>query len=181
MRYFIPGSSARQEIFSRNVEAGTAASTSPREKLPRQEHAMDEQAIREVIEGHAAALGTGQVKDILRYYADDAVQFTLAPPLRQPASAQDPEPLEHWLATFEQPPTLEVTALEITAGPEVAFASSLHCMRAVPKGQTEAFELWHRVTHGLRKIEGTWLITHEHQSVPFEMDGSFRASLDLKP
>jgi hypothetical protein len=25
------------------------------------------------------------------------------------------------------------------------------------------------------------VITHEHQSVPFEMDGSFRASVGLQP
>ncbi|MFI5932834.1 hypothetical protein [Actinoplanes sp. NPDC051494] len=86
---------------------------------------MDVQEIREVIESRAAAMATGQAKDILRYYADEAVQFTLAPPLRQPASVQDPEPLEHWMATFERAPSREVTALEITAGPDVAFATSI--------------------------------------------------------
>jgi ketosteroid isomerase-like protein len=45
----------------------------------------------------------------------------------------------------------------------------------------ESFSLWYRVTLGLRKIDGRWLVTHEHESVPFEMDGSFRASVDLLP
>jgi len=26
-----------------------------------------------------------------------------------------------------------------------------------------------------------WLITHEHESVPFLMDGSFQAAIELKP
>jgi ketosteroid isomerase-like protein len=38
-----------------------------------------------------------------------------------------------------------------------------------------------RTTVGLRKIDGKWLIVHVHESVPFYMDGSDRAALDLKP
>lgn len=29
--------------------------------------------------------------------------------------------------------------------------------------------------------DGKWLIVHGHTSVPFAMDGSFRAQVDLKP
>ena len=50
-----------------------------------------------------------------------------------------------------------------------------------PRGASESFTLWFRVTLGLRKIDGRWLVTHEHESVPFEMDGSFRASIGLRP
>jgi ketosteroid isomerase-like protein len=142
---------------------------------------MDEQQIREVVEGRAAALRTGDVKAMLAYYAPEVVEFSLAPPLRQLTDAHDPEPVERWLATFEAPPRREVTRLEITAGPDVAFATSIDCLSATPKGATEGFNLWYRATLGLRKIDGRWLITHEHDSVPFEMDGSFRASINLKP
>jgi ketosteroid isomerase-like protein len=38
-----------------------------------------------------------------------------------------------------------------------------------------------RVTVVLRRIGGTWKITHQHTSVPFRMDGSFKAAVDLKP
>ncbi|HEV8566689.1 MAG TPA: nuclear transport factor 2 family protein [Actinoplanes sp.] len=137
--------------------------------------------IREVIQGKAATLKTGDVKAMLAYYAPEVVQFSLAPPLRQLTDAQDPAPVEQWIATFEAPPTREVTDLEITAGPDVAFATSIDCLTATPKGMPESFSLWYRVTLGLRKIDGRWLVTHEHSSVPFEMDGSFRASIDLKP
>ena len=30
-------------------------------------------------------------------------------------------------------------------------------------------------------LAGTWKIAHEHTSVPFYMDGSFRAAVDLEP
>ena len=142
---------------------------------------MDENEIRDVIEGKAAALRAGDVKAMLAYHGPAVVEFSLAPPLRQAYDAHDPAPVEQWLATFEAPPSRESTQLEIAVAGDVAFTTSLDCLRATPKGATEGFELWFRSTRGLRKIDGRWLITHEHESVPFEMDGSFRASIGLKP
>ena len=141
----------------------------------------DEAQVREVIERKATTLKTGDVKALLAFYAPQVVEFSLAPPLRQPHDAQDPVPVERWFGTFEAPPSREVTQLEVAVGGDVAYATSIDCLRAVPKGMTEGFELWYRVTLGLRKIDGRWLVTHEHESVPFEMDGSFRASVDLAP
>jgi ketosteroid isomerase-like protein len=40
--------------------------------------------------------------------------------------------------------------------------------------------VWVRATVCCRKTDGKWKIVHEHQSVPFYMDGSYRA-VDLKP
>jgi ketosteroid isomerase-like protein len=74
-----------------------------------------------------------------------------------------------------------VTRLDITTDGDVAFATSLDCLTAVPRGWAEGFSLWFRVTLGLRRIDGRWLVIHEHESVPFEMDGSNRASTDLTP
>ncbi|GAA3453056.1 YybH family protein [Dactylosporangium matsuzakiense] len=140
---------------------------------------MDE--IRDVIERKAALLEQGDAKAILAHYAPTFVEFTLAPPLRQPGDARDPGPLEAWIATFEAPPRRTVTHLEITTDGDVAFATSLDCLSAVPRGAAERFTLWFRVTLGLRRIDGRWLVTHEHESVPFEMDGSLRASVGLLP
>ncbi|GIE29416.1 hypothetical protein Ait01nite_024610 [Actinoplanes italicus] len=137
--------------------------------------------IREVIERKAALLETGDAKAILSYYAPGFVEFNLAPPLRQPAESQNPAALETWMANFEAPPRREVTQLEITTDGDVAFATSIDSLSAVPRGADEGFTLWFRVTLGLRRIDGRWLVTHEHESVPFEMDGSFRASTDLTP
>jgi ketosteroid isomerase-like protein len=141
----------------------------------------DKNEIRTVVEGRAATLQTGDVKALLAYYAPRVVEFSLAPPLRQQNDAQDPEPVERWMATFEAPPKRAVTQLEIAVSGDVAYATSIDCLTATPKGMPESFSLWYRVTLGLRKVDGEWLIAHEHESVPFEMDGSFKASVDLKP
>ncbi|WP_433788846.1 YybH family protein [Actinoplanes sp. CA-252034] len=137
--------------------------------------------IQEVIERKAALLQTGDAKAILSHYAPGFVEYSLAPPLRQPGDRRDPAVLEQWMAGFEAPPRREVTRLEITTDGDVAFATSIDSLSAVPRGSTEPFTLWFRVTLGLRRIDSHWLVTHEHESVPFEMDGSFRASTDLTP
>ena len=40
---------------------------------------------------------------------------------------------------------------------------------------------WIRLTLCFRKIGGVWKVTHEHTSVPFTMDGSLKAAVDLTP
>lgn len=139
------------------------------------------QEIRKVIEAKAALLETGDVKAMLQYYAPQVVQFSLAPPLGTLADGTDPVPTEQWVATFDTPPKRTVTRLEITADGDVAFATSIDSMTATPRGSAHQFTMWYRVTIGLRRIDGRWLITHEHESVPFYMDGSLRAAVDLDP
>ena len=139
------------------------------------------QEIRDVILARAERLQAGDAAGVMQYNAPEVIEYTLAPPLGGPADGRDPKPLEAWLTGFEAPPRREVTHLEITADGDVAFATSIDSMSATPKGSSESFTLWYRVTLGLRRIDGHWLVTHEHESVPFEMDGSGRAALDLTP
>jgi ketosteroid isomerase-like protein len=40
--------------------------------------------------------------------------------------------------------------------------------------------MWWRTTVCFRKLDGKWMVTHEHNSVPFDVE-SGKASLDLKP
>jgi PhnB protein len=70
--------------------------------------------------------------------------------------------------------------LTIAAGTEAAFAFCLnHISGTNTKGEKN--DHWVRISIGFQKTDGKWLVTHEHVSVPFYMDGSFRAALDLKP
>lgn len=139
------------------------------------------QEIRDVIEARYDRLADGDIAGVLSAYAPKVVEFSLAPPLGGWTDGQDPAPLAAWVATFEAPPRRRVTRLEITASADVAFATSIDSMTATPKGSDSSFTLWHRVTLGLRRLDGRWLIAHEHASVPFYMDGSLKAAVDLEP
>ena len=41
--------------------------------------------------------------------------------------------------------------------------------------------MWTRSTVVFRKEGGAWKVMHVHSSVPFYMDGSRKAAVDLKP
>jgi ketosteroid isomerase-like protein len=142
------------------------------------------QEIKDVIEARYASLAAGDVPGELAHFTADASRFTLAPPLAETGDPHDPLPHEQWLAGFAAPPQVSVTRLEIVADGDVAFATSIDRMTATPKGEDRPFTLWYRSTLGLRRVDGRWLIAHEHTSVPFHMgttDGTFRAATDLTP
>jgi SnoaL-like protein len=48
------------------------------------------------------------------------------------------------------------------------------------KTDGETPDLWFRLAVCFRKTDGRWAIVHEHESVPFYMDGSFKAAVDLQ-
>ncbi|WP_435602975.1 YybH family protein [Streptomyces sp. bgisy130] len=141
----------------------------------------DEAQIRELLADRAAATKERDARRFLASSAPDLVDFSLAPPLQYKGpAARDRRAVEAWYATWDGPIEVTVTQLEITVGDDVAFGHSINRMHGT---KTDGFEveLWSRATVGLRKIDGTWKITHTHDSVPFLMDGSGLAALDLKP
>ena len=82
--------------------------------------------------------------------------------------------------TWKGPLGYELRDLEIVTGDGVAFSHSLNHLTGTRKGG-ETSDVWFRSTFGFRKVDGEWKIVHEHESVPFLMDGSDKAALDLKP
>ena len=88
--------------------------------------------------------------------------------------------LEAWFPTFRGGIGYEVHELDVTAGDEVAFARSLNRITGTKTDGTDT-DVWVRATVCFRRIEGTWKVAHVHDSVPFYMDGSFKAAVDLKP
>jgi len=69
--------------------------------------------------------------------------------------------------------------LTIAAGDEVAFSRSLTHISGT-RTDGEKTDVWVRTTVGFRKIDNQWKATHEHISVPYDME-TFKASVDLKP
>ncbi|MEU8685807.1 nuclear transport factor 2 family protein [Streptomyces sp. NPDC048611] len=141
----------------------------------------DEALIQELLADRAAATRERDARRFLAACAPDLVDFSLAPPLQyRGPEALDQQALEAWYATWEGPVEVTQTQLELTVGEDVAFGHSINRMRGTKTGGSEV-ELWSRATVGLRKTDGTWKITHTHDSVPFLMDGSGLAALDLEP
>jgi ketosteroid isomerase-like protein len=66
---------------------------------------------------------------------------------------------------MSEPPKFELSDIRITAGSDVAFATARgECLG--PDDSGKPAELEFRLTIGLRKIDGDWVVEHEHHSVP---------------
>ncbi|MGH8645534.1 MAG: YybH family protein [Gammaproteobacteria bacterium] len=140
--------------------------------------ANDEAQIRAYIDDWAKAIRTKNALGVLSRYAAAVVHFSLAPPLI--SMAADAKGLNAWFSTWQGPIGYEIRNLSITVGDDVAFCHSLNRISGT-KTDGEKSDIWFRHTLGFRKIGGEWKITHEHESVPFYMDGSYKAAVDLKP
>jgi ketosteroid isomerase-like protein len=144
------------------------------------ERTTDEGQIQAIIEDYGEGLRNKDADRCVMHYADDVVQFDLAPPLENRGKATARKNLAEWFKTFDGPIGVEITRLTISAGTDAAFAFCLNHISGTNR-RGEKNDHWVRVSIGFQKTEGKWLVNHEHVSVPFYMDGSFRAALDLKP
>jgi PhnB protein len=144
----------------------------------------DDAEIRAVIEQWAEALRHKDAQGVLSYYAPKVIHFSLAPPLLSTVSTKEgltnPEGLNSWFATGEGAIGYEIHDPDIMIGESVAFSHSLNRMQGTKTDGGKA-DIWFRQTFGFHRIDGEWKIVHEHESVPFYMDGSFKAAIDLKP
>jgi ketosteroid isomerase-like protein len=141
----------------------------------------DKKAVMELMERYAKALHEKDAGALAATYADDSVLYEQAPPLQVDAKEiKDPKWYAPWFDTWEGPidsipynPTLKVDG-------DLAVCYALFNTKGVKKPDTK-IDMWSRSTMVFTKQNGDWKILHVHHSVPFAMDGSEKALLNLKP
>jgi uncharacterized protein (TIGR02246 family) len=128
----------------------------------------DEQRIRTLIENWARAVHAGNMDGVLAGHADDIVMFDVPPPYEGVRGIDAYR--DTWPPFFEwqrDAGSFEITSLDVTAGDDVAFAHALlRCGTRQELAENPANRL--RLTLGLRKEHGRWVVTHEHHSFPDE-------------
>jgi ketosteroid isomerase-like protein len=112
-------------------------------------------------------------------YAPGVVAYDIVPPLQYVGADAYRKDYEEFFAQYEGPIDIELRDLHIIAGDGVAFATSLQRISGTLKNGQKS-DVWVRVTNGFRKLNGRWLATHDHVSVPVDL-ASGKAVLDLKP
>jgi uncharacterized protein (TIGR02246 family) len=124
----------------------------------------DEQQIRDLIERWATAVHIGDLDAVLADHDPGIVMFDVPPP-EQGVRGIDAY-RETWPGFFAWQAAgavFEIEALDITAGPAVAFAFAL--LRCGTPAQFESRpDQRLRLTIGLRKAGDRWTVTHEHHS-----------------
>ena len=136
-----------------------------------------ESAVREAIARRNAAVSAKDAAAVMATGDADFVSYSLAPPLQNTGGEAG---LKGWFSTWDGPIGLEAPDLTVVAGDDVAFACGLFRMTG-RKTDGDTPDLWFRQTFGLRRRGEAWKIVHEHSSLPFLMDGSFKVAVDLKP
>ena len=107
------------------------------------------------------------------------VAYDLVPPLQYVGADAYRKEDEAFLAQYEGPIAIELRDVHIVASDGGAFATSRQRISG-PLKNGQHSDVWVRVTNGFRKINGQWLDTHDHVSVPADL-ASGKAVLDLKP
>ena len=141
------------------MRAGIRAGLSPRPELPNRDEAL----IRALLENWARAVREADMESVLAHHAEAIVMFDVPAPL-QVRGIDDYR--RQWELIFKEQGegAFDLGDLEIAAGSDVAFAHAiLTCGTNDPASRFRV-----RLTVGLRKVDGDWLVTHEHHSVPAE-------------
>ncbi|MFI5610486.1 nuclear transport factor 2 family protein [Amycolatopsis sp. NPDC051903] len=121
----------------------------------------DESDIRALIESWAGAVHTGELGGVLADHSDNIVMFDVPPPHEGVRGIDAYR--ETWPPFFvwqREGATFTILELDVTAGDDVAFAWAL--LRCGTPNDPPEQRL--RLTIGLRKERGRWVVTHEHHS-----------------
>jgi len=142
-------------------------------------NANNESEIRRLIDGWREAMRRRDIDAIMSFYAPDIRLFDIIPPLEHKGQGAYRKIWEMCLPAFEGPIECEVRDLSITAGDGMAFSHGLYRFTGKMTDGKE-MDMWARGTVCYRKLNGKWVITHDHHSVPINMETN-QALFDLKP
>lgn len=138
-----------------------------------------ESELRQLIEAGVEAIRAKNAEGSLSHHAPDVVSFDVVDPLRSTGAAAVKQRLEAWFASYQGPIAYDIRDVSITASADVAFSHSLNHVTGTTTDGTK-IDMWWRATVCYRKIDGAWTITHEHSSMPFDVETG-QASVHLKP
>ena len=141
-------------------------------------NAKDE--VRTLLDSWAAALRAKDAVAVTAHYVPDIMTFDLDPPLQHSGAENLRRGLDDWFKTWRGAIGYEIAALDIATSGDLAVSRSLNRLSGERTDGSKS-DVWFRFTVACRKIGGAWKMFHEHASVPFYMDGSDRAALDLTP
>jgi ketosteroid isomerase-like protein len=121
----------------------------------------DEAEIRALLERWASAVRTREMAGILADHADDIVMFDVPKPLQSRG-------IDAYRGTWELffrysnggPNAFNIIEMDVVAGDRVAFCNAI---LGIEKSRL-------RLTVGLRKDGGRWVVAHEHHSYPADID-----------
>jgi len=135
------------------------------------EKSIDEAFIRHMIEVRKRAICNKDVETIIAQYAPNVSSLDLYKPQQGTSIHTIKKQLLKWFAGYSDTVSYKSSELEIIVGDNIAFS---HCLTSAMGfiNQHKKNNFWCRTTICYQKINGNWLITHEHNSEPFNTTAS---------
>lgn len=163
-------------IFVIAMLAGCAGCSS----APATDPAKDQADIEALEDRFMSAFKARDVKAIMANYVPDQslIVFDVVPPRQYTGAAAYQKDFEDFLVAFPGPFEAGMSDLEITVGGDVAYGHNIQTFSLTDK-DGKKLEGVMRVTDGYKKINGQWLISHEHVSVPVDLT-TMKPVLDSK-
>ena len=122
--------------------------------------------VRALIENWARAVRERDINGVLAFHTENFVMYDVPEPFQSVG-------LEAYLSTWEnffeytKPGVFDIHELHVFAGNDVAFAfGRLQCSDKTNSNNYTPLDF--RLTMGLKKIDGKWMVLHEHHSIPSE-------------
>lgn len=129
----------------------------------------EEAAIRALAGRFVAAFNAGDIDAIMQNYVPDEslVLFDVVPREEYLGADAYRKAWKEMFSRFKGTPKITITDLNIAVDGSVGYG---HCFMRVTGTdmQGNPVDRIVRVTDGYRKIDGNWLIVHEHISVPVD-------------
>lgn len=123
----------------------------------------NEVEIRRLVEDWAEAVRAQDINGVLARHADDIVMFDVPMPVQAKGMREYRKTWELFFANSPGGPgSFDLTELRVTANETVAYCHAI--LRILDSDA--------RLTIGMRKEGGQWLISHEHHSYAIELDAA---------
>lgn len=121
--------------------------------------------IRALLDSRDDACRAKDIDRLMSLYSPHIVYYDVVLPLHFAGIAEVRRNFMRWFDEYEGPIGLETHDLNVAASADVAFAHMLHMDSGTRNNGVEG-EVWLRSTVCCQRSSGTWLITHEHISIP---------------
>ena len=119
--------------------------------------------IRQIIANWAKAVNGKDIKGILAHHSNDVLLFDVIGPVQSKGIGAYKQSWEQqFFPWYGEDGKFEIDELEVFAGDDVAFCHGIIYCGGTANGQKMNLQI--RLTIGLQKIDGEWMVVHEHHS-----------------
>lgn len=140
---------------------------------------MTQSEIKRFLDDRSESIQMKDIDRLMSHYSADIIYFDLVPPLQYVGSAALRDRFLEWFDGYKSEIRQEIRDLHVFVSGDVAVTSMLIRSGGTLKSGREV-ELWVRATSSCQRSDGSWLIMHEHVSMPVDLS-SGSAVMNLTP